>query len=161
MYPESLLTRFRSVDALAQQGAPGERDNARRIVERMEREHPNIRLFAYPPEPPPEPREWYESGRARTAADPWERVRSAASGAWSWAAKVAQEVTAANEARNMADEICELNIKFLPSGKWQMALRMDHQDLTAAAANLTPFQKAEFIQHILAAIEAELHEVLR
>jgi hypothetical protein len=61
----------------------------------------------------------------------------------------------------MADEICELNIKFLPSGKWQMALRMDHQDLTAAAANLTPFQKAEFIQHILSAIEAELHEALR
>jgi hypothetical protein len=160
MYPESLLTRFRAVDALAQQGAPGERDNAQRIVERMERDHPNIRAFAYPPTPPPETTEWYESGRARTA-DPWERFRSAASGAWSWASRVAQEVAAASYARDLADNMCELHIKYLPSGKWQLALRMESEEMQAAAVELTPFQKNEFIQHILANIETELHDALR
>lgn len=162
MYPDSLLERYRAVDALAQRGAPGERDNARRIVERMDRDHPNIRAWAFPPQPAPEPTEWYESNRARQAGGAaWDRFRDAASGAFSWASKLAQEVMAAEQARSLADEICEVQIKALPSGKWQMALRIDRDELLAAAENLTPFQKVEFVQHILGALEGELHEVLR
>lgn len=154
MYPESLLSRFRAVDALAQLGEPGERDNARRILAKMEAENPGIRLEAYiapksewKPEPEPQPK-------------PWERWRDVASGAFDWASKVASEVLDAERARNLADEMCEIQIKSLASGKWQMALRLDERDLKHAARTLSPVQKIEFVRHILAAMETELLDVL-
>jgi hypothetical protein len=135
MYAESLLERYRAVTALAERGAPGERDNARRIMEKMERDYPNIRFQAYPPKPPPPPpetTEWWESGRARPAGsppNPFNRWREAASGAFTWVSEVASEIIAANQARSLADSIVEMQTKWLPSGKWQMSLRIQHNDL--------------------------------
>lgn len=154
MYPENLLDRFRAVDALAQRGAPGERDNAQRIVARMEAEHPGIRKAAYPPPPP----EWEEP--PPPSGPRWDRWRDMASDAMGWAANVAQELLATKEAQNRADEICEIQIKYLPSGKWQMALRMDERDLRLARRELTAAQKIEFVRHILAAMETELLDAL-
>lgn len=156
MYSESLLERFRAVDTLAQRGAPGERDNAQRIVTRMETEHPGIRLEAYgPPEP-----DWGVPPVQNEQRKPWDRWRDVASGAYEWASKVASEVLDAERARNLADDMCEIQIKSLASGKWQMALRLDERDLKLAARNLTPLQKIEFVRHILAAMETELLDVL-
>ena len=154
MYPESLLERFRAVDSLAQRGAPGERDNAQRIVTRMEAENPGIRAEAYPPSAP----EWEPEPDAQRR--PWERWRDVASGAFDWASKVASEVLDAERARALADEMCEIQIKSLASGKWQMALRLDERDLRQAARTLGPMQKIEFVRHILAAMETELLDVL-
>ena len=155
MNPEALLERFRAVDALAQRGEPGERDNAKRIVDRMEADNPGIRRFAYPPEPThAEPAAG--NGRGR----PWERWRDVASSTFDWASKVASEVLAAEQARNLADEMCEIQIKSLSSGKWQMALRLDERDLRLAARNLSPIQKVQFVQHILSAMETELLDAL-
>lgn len=155
MYPEALLERFRAVDTLAQRGAPGERDNAQRIVAKMEADNPGIRRFAYPPEPTPaEPAT--RNGRAR----PWERWRDVASSTFDWVSNVASEVVAAEEARTLADEMCEIQIKSLSSGKWQMALRLDERDLRQAARKLTPLQKIQFVQHILSAMETELLDAL-
>jgi hypothetical protein len=163
MYPDALLERYRAVLALAERGAPGERDNARRIVAKMEQDNPGIRSAAFPPPPPPETTEWWESGKARqpntSSANPFTRWREAASGAFSWVSEVASEIIATNQARSYADAIVDMQVKWLPSGKWQLALRLSHNDL-AEAQNMTPFQKTEFIRHVLANVERELNEVL-
>jgi hypothetical protein len=159
MYPEPLLARFRAVDALAQRGSPGERDNAQRIVARMETEHPGIRAAAYPR--PRSDTAQNATPNAETERPRWrDRWRDMASDAFDWAAHVAQEVISANQARDLADEVCEIQIKHLSSGKWQMALRLDERDLRHAARNLTPLQKIQFVQHILSAMETELLDAL-
>ena len=164
MYSETLLERFRAVYTLAERGAPGERDNARRIVEKMERDYPNFRVYAYPPTPPPpapETTDWWESGRARQpGGTPFNRWREAASGAFTWVSEVASEIIAANQARSLADAIVELQVKWLPSGKWQMALRIDRNDLAEAVDGLTPVQKTEFIRHVLSSVERELTDII-
>ena len=154
MYPEAQLERFRAVDALAQRGEQGERDNAKRIADRMEADNPGIRRYAYPPEPTPAQTATGQRGR------PWERWRDVASSTFDWVSNVASEVLAAEQARNLADEMCEIQIKFLSSGKWQMALRLDERDLRLAARNLSPIQKVQFVQHILSAMETELLDAL-
>ena len=165
MYAESLLERYRAVTALAERGALGERDNARRIVQKMDRDFPNIRQHAYPPTPPPPPpetTEWWESGRARSASSstPYNRWREAASGAFTWVSEVASEIIASNQARSLADSIVDIQTKWLPSGKWQMSLRIQHGDLADAAEGMTPFQKTEFIRHVLSSVERELNDAL-
>ncbi len=162
MYAETLLERYRAVTALADRGAPGERDNARRIIEKMERDYPHIRVYAYPPPPPPETTEWWESGRARQpgSPNPFNRWREAASGAFTWVSEVASEIIAANQARSLADSIMDMQVKWLPSGKWQLALRIDRRDLADAVEELTPMQKTEFIRHVLSSVEAELNDIL-
>lgn len=42
-YDDKTIERYRHVRALAERGSEGERDNARVLLERMEREHPGIR----------------------------------------------------------------------------------------------------------------------
>jgi hypothetical protein len=42
-YDDKTIERYRHVRALAERGSDGERDNARVLLDRMEREHPGIR----------------------------------------------------------------------------------------------------------------------
>ena len=46
MLPEKVIVRYLGVKALAEQGAPGERDNARKILARLRKKHPGIKQQA-------------------------------------------------------------------------------------------------------------------
>lgn len=46
MTPEETILRYLKVRALAEQGSPGEKQNAQGIVARMERDHPTLRVEA-------------------------------------------------------------------------------------------------------------------
>jgi hypothetical protein len=46
MIPEKTVRKYIAVRALAEQGSPGERDNAARVAERMEKDHPGLRRQA-------------------------------------------------------------------------------------------------------------------
>ena len=54
-YEQRLIDRYKGVHALAEGGAPGERDNARNIRDKMRAQHPGIHEEAFPPPPPPPP----------------------------------------------------------------------------------------------------------
>lgn len=61
MLPEKVIVRYLGVKALAEQGAPGERDNARKILARLRKKHPGIKQQAaeyqarHAPKPDSEP----------------------------------------------------------------------------------------------------------
>jgi hypothetical protein len=54
-YDERIIERYKGVCALSEQGSEGERENARRIREKLEEKYPGIRAEAFPAPPPQDP----------------------------------------------------------------------------------------------------------
>jgi len=154
MYADQLIDRYRALYRISTEGTEGERANARGPIAKMQRDYPGIYDQAFPPAPPPPPPPTIDP------ANIWSRFREGAASTLGWAARVAAEVAAAEEARSFADDTVEITIKVLNSGRWQAAIRIQEHDLEFAARNMTPVQKIEFVQRITSALEAELLQAL-
>lgn len=152
MYAEQLIDRYRALHRIANEGTDGERTNARGPLSKMLRDYPGIHEQAFPPPPPPPP--------SIDPANIWSRFRESAASTLGWAARVAAEVAAAEEARSFADDAVEITIKVLNSGRWQAAIRIKESDLEVAARGMTPVQKVEFAQRITSTLEAEILQAL-
>jgi hypothetical protein len=51
-YDERIIERYKGVCALSEQGSEGERENAKRIREKLEEKYPGIHVEAFPAPPP-------------------------------------------------------------------------------------------------------------
>lgn len=165
-YADSLLDRFRNVDALAQRGVGGERDNAVRILADMERKYPGIRGQAYPRSPKNEAPHLDAFTAAsgnfggpvagappKAAGFDW---RNAAQDAFGWAARMAAEVAASKEMERIVASITEVQSKNLSSGKFQVSVRFGAEELGYHLSRMTPVQRAEFIERVTGLFREEL-----
>jgi hypothetical protein len=155
MYADQLIDRYRALYRISTESTEGERTNAQGPLAKMRKDYPGIHEQAFPPAPPPPP--------PTPIIDPaniWSRFREGAASTLGWAARVAAEVAAAEEARGFAEDTVEITIKVLNSGRWQAAIRIQEHDLEFAARNMTPTQKIEFVQRITSTLEVELLQAL-
>lgn len=163
-YADSLLDRFRNVDALGQQGVGGERENAVRILADMEKKYPGIRSQAYPRAPKNEAPHLdaftAASGNfggpvagAPKAGFDW---RNAAQDALGWAARMAAEVAASKEIENIVASIAEVQSKNLSSGKFQVSVRFGAEELGYYLSRMNPMQRAEFVERVTGLFREEL-----
>jgi len=166
-YADSLLDRFRNVDALAQRGVGGERDNAARILRDMEKKYPGIRMQAFPRSPqndaPHLDAFTAASGNFGGAAAsppppkaPGFDWRNAAQDAFGWAARMAAEVAASKEMERVVASITEVQSKNLSSGKFQVSVRFGAEELGYYLNRMTPVQRAEFIERVTGLFKEEL-----
>lgn len=151
---DKVLERYVMLRRLARQGVGGEKDNAQRIMQRMRNEHPNIDREADvweramgqdsgTQQPPPEPEDnrphwgdlYQRQQRERQEAQWKQRFTQwgqAASSAFSWAADVASQAFAANEARILATENTYTNIQIRrnTSGSMTFNVRLTPETLS-------------------------------
>lgn len=163
-HPENIISRYKAVIALAQQGSTdGERAAANNAAEQMRSKFPGVHEQAFPPkrasgrasgsqpQPPPQPESvpWYErftGGNFRqTAAD-----------AFDWAARVAAEMASLEYARKAAEELCELQTKMLARERVQIAVKVPLREMYYFSERFSEQQKAEFAARIAAAVEEEV-----
>ena len=128
------LEKYLKIKALAERGEPGERENARKLLQRMERKHPWIKMEAarreVKEETPPEPDRphWSDVWRQQQEARSWqEHLRnfgSAASGAFEWASQFAGQAFSVHEAQRLAQQHVKLNIKDNNTGSLSCNIRI-------------------------------------
>lgn len=99
-YDERVIDRYKGVCALAEQGSPGERQNALDIRTKMESKYPGIREQAFPPQAAPPPgfdpfRNWRQKQPEPSGAPEPEAQSSGWSGFWGGAAGGAQGASGA------------------------------------------------------------------
>ena len=159
-YSDSLLSRYRGVCALASRGVDGEQSNARKMKRTMESEYPGIAHEAAKPPPPPEPPPDAADGNFGQAPR-WAKWGRAAESAFAWAAGVAQEAASLDYAVRCADTFADIATRMLPSGKWQIAVKIPQEDLHNCAEYLTDAQKRTFANYIAHQIAEQLLYVLQ
>lgn len=171
--PENILNRYRgATDRIRQGSTPNERSNASGIVYQMEQKYPGIRAQAYPPSP----RQDVPGFDAFTASDgnfggtgeasklDWRKIlrqqaEKIAGDALRYAASqefervTAAAAEAAKQQRgngvsvgDIAERITEFQSKTLPSGKYQIAVKFDIDELTHWIDKMNDAQTAEFIE---------------
>jgi hypothetical protein len=169
-YEQRLIDRYRGVHALAEGGSPGERDNARKIRDKMREQYPGIHEETFPPPPPPadegfDPfRAWRTQGAAQDAGggNPWDDLlggrswRDVAAEGLGWAARMAQEMSSLGTARAYVDSTVEVAAKLLQSQKLQITVKMNLRDLYSVSANMNEAQRVEFAKYVAEKVEAEM-----
>lgn len=171
--PENILNRYRGAKARVDQGTtPSERSTAAGIVYQMEEKYPGIRAQAYPPPPrqdvpgfdafTPSDGNFGGTGEASkldwrkilrqqaekiagdalryAASQDFERVAAAA------AAEAAKQRGGGVSIGDIAERITEFQSKTLPSGKYQIAVKFDIDELTHWIDKMNDAQTAEFIE---------------
>lgn len=154
MVDTSAILRYLKVKALADQGAPGEQTNARRILNKMERDHPGIRDAA----------QRYKEDQEREEAEPdgypahyeggfggnWENIFEFAAQAAGYAYTFAQSAVNAQHGRWLAAHVDTYTRK-TATGNTVIGIRMP-EEIQWQAQQMNPFQKQMFCQ--------ALHELL-
>ena len=147
MADTNTLLKYIKVRRLAEQGAPGERDNAARIVAKMEAEHPGIREQAWRMENP-------TAAQGQQAnpfrAGNWENIFQWVQNAANVAYDFAQQAAQAQHGAALAEEVTAYT-RATRAGRWVIGLKMDNEVYWAAKAMNRP-QRELF--------RAELHELL-
>lgn len=179
IYEQRLIDRYKGVHALAEGGAPGERDNARNIRDKMRAQHPGIHEEAFPPPLPPPgagfdpfaswrtaqeqaPQEEPSQAGSRGRGGFWDGVRwqDMAGDVLGWAAKTAQEMSSLGTARAYAESVTEVQTKVLPSQKWQVSARINLRDLYAVGGTMNEAQRVEFARYVASMVETEVFNAL-
>ena len=148
-YAATLLDRYKKVASLAERGEAGERDNALRQREKLEKKYPGIGYQT-------QLREKQEADRAykgpgafdANSTERWKRWGSMAESAFTWASEVAGEVANLDYARRCADELVEIKGSNLSSAKHQIAVRIPLKALYSVGHHLNPAQKQVFAQMV-------------
>jgi hypothetical protein len=172
-YEQRLIDRYKGVCALADGGSPGERENARKIRDKMREQHPGIHEEAFPPPPPQDAgfdpfRAWRTQGAAQDAGggNPWDDLlggrswRDVAAEGLGWAARMAQEMSSLGTARAYAENMVEVSSRMLQSQKLQVTVKMGLRDLYSVAGNMNEAQRVEFARHVAEKVEAEMLNAL-
>jgi len=155
--PQSVVERYLKVATLADRGVGGERENAQRARSHMEDRYPGIRSASASQQAE---RDRVDAGAADQPANGnfgagpapegnrWTRWGRMAESAVTWAAGAAVEAASFEYARRCADHFVEVVSKNLPSGKLQVAARIQGNDLYKCASTLTDTQKHAFAHRV-------------
>jgi hypothetical protein len=148
-YAPTLLDRYKKVASLAERGEAGERDNAERQREKLEKKYPGISYQAQLRDKQ-EKEQAYRGPGAFDASNTerWKRWGNMAETAFAWATEVAGEVANLDYARRCADELVEIKASNLPSAKHQIAVRIPLKALYSVGHHLTPAQRQLFAQMV-------------
>ena len=128
MPASSDILKYLKVKALAERGDPGERDNASRILSRLEESHPGIKQAAerYQRQqekdetPEPAPSGWPDSSPRGGWGDVFNFVRTAATEAYGFA----QTAANAYAGRALAEEYVETATRATRAGNVVVSLKM-------------------------------------
>jgi len=162
MVDTSAILRYLKVRALAEQGVPGEQSNARRIMEKMERDHPGIQEAA----------QQYKEDLERGEADPdvypahydqrfggnWENIFQFAAQAAGYAYNFAQSAVNAQQGRWLADQV-DTYTRRTSTGNVIIGIRMA-EEIQWRAQQMNPFQKQVFRQALHDLLSEELDDFL-
>jgi hypothetical protein len=148
-YAATLLNRYKKVASLAERGEAGERDNAERQREKLEKKYPGIG-YQTQLRDKQEKEQAYKGPGAFDASNTerWKRWGNMAETAFAWATEVAGEVANLDYARRCADELVEVKASNLSSAKHQIAVKIPLKSLYSVGHHLNPAQKQIFAQVI-------------
>lgn len=183
MVPEKDILRYLHVKALAEQGAPGERDNARRILAKLEKKHAGIAGAASryqaektaraeqasnqhqtPPGVHPSSGSWqaphntYGAPNGPHGAGNWENI-------FSWAQNVAQEVYGfartvgqAVRGKHLAAHKVKSSVRVSRADNVLITLKMS-METYEEACELNPIQMRAFREALHEKLEDELDSI--
>ena len=152
--PDAVLDRYRRVSVLADRGVGGEQVNAQRARSQMEDRYPGIRAVSARKAEEAErsdPRVAHQAANGNFGGgfqEKWSRWGKMAETAFNWAAGAAVEAASFEYARKCADHFVEVTSRHLPSGKVQVAARVDSHDLYKCASHLSDAQKHAFAHRV-------------
>ena len=135
---EKIYTRYQAVCRLAQDGAPGERDNAQRLKARLERDNPW--LFAYHQhkmQPQPAPKQGFN----------WDNVFSTADRIFTTFRDFTDSAYGMQRARLLADQCVVTPI--LDNGSVSFTIAIPREVKNLIDTVLTPEQKDAFMETFL------------
>jgi len=158
-FDESLLKRYRGLVGLAERGEGGEKTNASRLVSRMRKKHPGIHAAAFAPPPEEEPFIPPPSPPGDTLRDIFDRVMQNARSGAAWAAGAAYEALKLQTAAEEAEEV-EIRTKDLASGKWQVAVKIPHEDLEEMIQGYSDEQADTYATTVAERVRIHILEVL-
>lgn len=150
------------VKALAERGASGEKENAKRILAKMEKDYPGLAKEAAKQAAPPSPAQEEPEkadGDERTGFGNWEYIfnfaRSAVSNAYDFASSVAN----AYVGRSLAEGNVTLQVKVTKAGYVSMNIRM-LLSVLQYAQSLNLVQRQAFRQVIHEMLDEQLDYML-
>jgi hypothetical protein len=152
-FSADVLHRYRAIAELADRGDGGEQDTARRLLARMKTQNPGIHQAAFPPEPLPQ-------GPMDPGHPIWTDLAARFRDTVAWATQAAYEAAQLEEARLQAEDVVEVKTRILKSGRWQVAARINLDDLDDCANALSAIQQEVFIETVLEAVRESLREAL-
>lgn len=160
MPPDNILLRYIAVRKLAEHGAPGERDNAKRRLASLEQEYPNIkaavREFEQGQQKQKTPRGASESvgGGSSPLGVDWRQAMEWAKTAASYASGVAETFAASEVGRTLAGDV-DVSVRGTETGAAIITFKL-RKTLLSRALNLNEMQQQAF----RSALHAELDEML-
>lgn len=159
MYDEPTIQRFLKVKALAERGVPGEKDNAQRILQEMERDYPGIRAQALrhksaPPPKNPSSAPSPASNAANNQKGNWENIFSQFAGMAGVVFDFAQTASHAIVGAQLAQQV-EHYTRIVKSEKVLIALKMP-QHIYWQAKGLNALQIQTFRKAMHELLDCEL-----
>ena len=174
MITVDIIEKYIKIKALAEQGAMGEKDNARRIMKKMEKEYPGLEKAVVqfeaqnnpePEEPsatswtpPPTPKPQPAKGGSKYGGN-WEELfnfaRSAVNNAYDFATHVAN----AWVGRQLAEDYVTTSIRETKTGNVSIIFRVPDGVLDYAA-NLNLVQKQAFRQVLHELLDDQMDELI-
>ena len=160
MVDKSSVLRYLKVKALAEQGVPGERTNAQRILHKMENDHPGIREAA---ERRQEEEKASEEGVPPAHYDQdfggnWENIFQFAAQAAGYAYNFAQSAVNAQHGRWLAEHV-DAYTRRTATGNIVIGVRMP-MEIQEQARQMNSIQKQVFCQALHDLLSGELEDLL-
>jgi hypothetical protein len=163
---ESTLNRYRVLVELSERGEGGERANAQKLVDKLRAKYPDIHAEAFRPEEPEADftasgfHSSYRPTSGVNLRDIFDRVANQVRSGATWAAHAAYEAAQLEAAREAADATFEIRSKVLASGKWQVAAKIDLEQLDLISEDFTVIQLNVFADAVADMVREEVAEAL-
>lgn len=159
---EKDIIKYLKVKALAESGAEGERANAQRIVEKMERENPGIREAAKRKQEEENRSEesdmWQDQPTWDGRQGNWENIFRWAGAAFNGVYGFAETMADAVKGRRLAEEVTA-STRMSRTGKILITLRLPLW-VYEQSMELNRLQRQAFRQHMHELLEEELNQFL-
>lgn len=176
--PEKILERYIRVRKLALQGVEGEKDNALRMLTKMQGQYPDIEEeasfwerinsddFDDSEEESSEEVHWsdvWKQQQKERQSNQWksrfDQFTQTASSAFSWAANMASHAFGVQDARNLAldQSFTNISVRSNPSGSQTMNIRVN-EDTLAYIHTLNDEQKATYCNVVAQRVAMELYQ---
>ena len=177
--PEKILERYIRVRKLALQGVEGEKDNALRMLTKMQGQYPDIEEEASfwerinsddfdesEEESSSEELHWsdvWKQQQKERQSTQWksrfDQFTQTATSAFSWAANMASHAFGVQDARNLAmnQSFTNISVRYNPSGSQTMNIRVS-EDTLAYIHTLNDEQKATYCNAVAQRVAMELYQ---
>jgi hypothetical protein len=164
MITEKVIKKYISVIALAQQGSPGEQDNAARIAARMEARNPGLkaaaRAYKQEREPQPEPEVSPVHQHRPGPVGNWENIFAFASGMYSGLAEAAGNAIDAIYGKELAEMYVKTQVKMSRYSETVLITFRIPVDALDAARELNRPQEYAFREAMHDMLEEVLDDIL-